>query len=86
MTFRVKPEIKMGLDFLSETSNRSRAYLAEEALMDYIQQNAWQAKVLQERLVEANKGIFISHKAVGTWVQALKKNRNTPIPKPDIFK
>ena len=56
LTLRISPEIQRGLTFLSETSKRSKAYLAEEALSQYIEENAWQAKIIQERKSQGVEG------------------------------
>lgn len=86
MTLRVSPEVKTGLEYLSSVSNRSRAYLAEQAIGEYVRQNAWQSKILQERLAEADKGEFVSHEVVGKWLKKrIKTGKWGVTPKPDVF-
>jgi UDP-glucose 4-epimerase len=43
LSVRVPEELKEQLDYLSRSAKRSRAYLAAEALGDYVKKNAWRA-------------------------------------------
>jgi predicted transcriptional regulator len=69
---------------LSRSTRRSKAYLAAEALTDYVRKNAWRAKELHEALKEAEKGIFISHEAMVAWADSLGTDKELPPPEPDI--
>lgn len=85
LSVRVPEELKDQLDFLAKATRRSKAFLAEEAIADYIKRNAWKAKELQEALSEADKGVFISQDAMETWVDSLGSEKELSPPKPDIF-
>jgi RHH-type transcriptional regulator, rel operon repressor / antitoxin RelB len=86
ITLRVSAEVKAGLDFLSMTSRRSKAFLAEDALSNYVEENAWQAKIIQERKEEAKKGIFVSEEKFFDWLsQVSKTKKRVKIPEPDVF-
>ncbi len=85
LSVRVPEELKDQLDFLAKATRRSKAFLAEEAIADYIKRNAWKAKELQEALLEADKGVFISHDAMISWVDSLGSEKELSPPKPDIF-
>jgi predicted transcriptional regulator len=84
LSVRVPEELKEQLDYLSRSTKRSKAYLAAEALTDYVKKNAWRAKELHEAIREADKGVFISHEAMLAWADALGTDREVPPPKPDI--
>lgn len=84
LSVRVPENLKDQLDYLSRSTNRSRAYLAAEALGDYVKKNAWRAKELHDAIKEADKGVFVSHEAMLEWADALGTAKEIAPPKPDI--
>jgi predicted transcriptional regulator len=44
LSVRVSDDLKDQLDFLAKATRRSKAFLAEEAIAEYIERNAWKAK------------------------------------------
>lgn len=85
LSVRVSEALKEQLDYLSRTTKRSKAYLAAEALDDYVRKNAWRARELHAALVEADKGQFISHEAMLAWTDSLGSDAEPAAPKPDIL-
>jgi len=86
LSVRVPEELKEQLDYLSRSTKRSRAYLAAEALGDYVKKNAWRAKELHTAITEADRGVFVSHEAMVDWADALGTRKETAPPKPDVHK
>jgi RHH-type rel operon transcriptional repressor/antitoxin RelB len=84
LSVRVPQELKEQLDYLSRSTKRSRAYLAAEALRDYVRKNAWRAKELHDAKQEADKGVFVSHDAMKAWADSLGTENESAPPKPDI--
>ncbi len=84
LSVRVPEELKDQLDFLAKATRRSKAFLAEEAIAEYIKRNAWKAKELQKAVTEADKGAFISQGAMETWVDSLGSDEELSPPKADI--
>ncbi len=60
MTIRLKPEIKSRLDKLSATTQRSKSFLAAEAVREFIEANEWQIEEMELALKEADAGDFAS--------------------------
>lgn len=85
LSLRVPADLKADLDFLSRATKRSKAYLATEALEQYVRRNAWKAKELQQAKVEAEQGVFISHDRMRAWAQSLGRESELPAPVPDIL-
>ncbi|MGH6841189.1 MAG: CopG family ribbon-helix-helix protein [Methylocella sp.] len=85
LSVRVPEELKKQLEYLSRATKRSKAYLATEALADFVKKNAWKAKELHAAIDETNKGEFISNAAMVSWVEALGTGKEAAPPKPDIF-
>jgi RHH-type transcriptional regulator, rel operon repressor / antitoxin RelB len=84
LSVRVPEELREQLDYLSQSTKRSRAYLAAEALSDYVRRNAWRAKELSEAIEAADEGEFISHEAMLNWVAFLGSKGHRAAPKPDV--
>ena len=85
LSVRVPEELKEQLEFLSGATKRSKAYLATEALNEYVRRNAWKAKELLAAVTEADKGVFISHEAIVAWGDSRGSDHELPPPEADIF-
>jgi predicted transcriptional regulator len=70
MTLRLEPDLKERLDQLARATNRSRSYLAAEALKDFVELNEWQIREIRDAIKEADAGDFASSQAVS---RTLKK-------------
>jgi predicted transcriptional regulator len=84
LSVRVPDSLKAELEMLSAATRRSKAFLAQEALGDYVRRNAWRAKALQDALTEADKGAFVSHEAVVAWAESLGTDQEKPVPATDV--
>lgn len=60
MTIRLEDQIKDRLDALAEATQRSRSFLAAEAIRGYVESNEWQIGEVQAALLEADAGDFAS--------------------------
>lgn len=58
MTIRPEEDTKARLDALTGSTNRSRSFLAAEAIREYIALNEWQIGEIQSALTEAENGEF----------------------------
>ncbi len=64
MTIRLEPGLKSRLDQLSKITDRSKSYLAAEAIREFIELNEWQLREIEQAVQEANNGEFASEQAV----------------------
>lgn len=66
LTVRVKPETRNRLDKLARITRRSKSFVIEEALEQYLEVNEWQIKGIQDALAEADSpdADFIDHEEV----------------------
>jgi predicted transcriptional regulator len=60
MTIRLESAIKNRLDRLSAATNRSKSFLAAEAIREYVSINEWQIQEIRTALAEADAGDFAS--------------------------
>jgi predicted transcriptional regulator len=59
-TVRVSDEISQKLDNLAQKMDRSRSYLATQAIADFVIREEWQLAEIEAGLTEANHGDFAS--------------------------
>ena len=57
-TIRLDGALKKTLDRLAKATGRSRAYLAQDALRQYLDEQAWQVAEIKKALKEADAGDF----------------------------
>ncbi len=59
-TVRVADETAGKLDQLAEKMERSRAYVVQQAIEDYVDRQTWQLAEIEAGLAEAKRGEFAS--------------------------
>lgn len=63
LTVRVSPVTKNRLDNLARITRRSKSFVIEDALEQYLDLNEWQLKGIQDALIEADRpdAVFEDH-------------------------
>ena len=74
MTVRLEDEIKDRLDQLAEATQRSKSFLAAEAIRAFVETNEWQIGEIRAALREADAGDFASDKDVAALSRKWKVN------------
>ena len=64
MTIRLEDDVKDRLDQLAGATQRSKSYLAAEAVRAYVENNEWQIGEIHTALREADAGDFASDREV----------------------
>jgi predicted transcriptional regulator len=64
MTIRIEDEVKDRLDRLAESTQRSKSFLAAEAIREYVENNEWHVAETRKALKEADAGDFASEEDV----------------------
>ena len=64
MTIRLDDNLKEQLDQLAASTQRSKSFLAAEAIREFIELNEWQIKEIQQAINEADQGKFASESEV----------------------
>ena len=71
MTIRLAPDLKNRLERLAEATQRSKSFLAAEAIRDFVDLNEWQVGEIQQAVAEADQEDFASAERVdevfGKW-------------------
>ena len=72
MTIRVDRKTKTRLEKLAKAMERTKSYVAAEAIRTYVELNEWQISEIKAALKEADAGDFATEKEV----QAVIKKRS----------
>lgn len=74
MTIRLEGDVKDRLERLAESTQRSKSFLAAEAIREFVESNEWQIAEIRVALKEANAGGFASDDDVTALARKWKVN------------
>ena len=81
MTVRVSPEVNGRLEALARDTKRSKAYLAAEAITDFVERNSWQVARIKAALEDARSGSpGIPQVQVEEWMDTWDTDHELPRP------
>lgn len=81
MTVRVSPEVSGKLETLARDTRRSKAYLAAEAIADFVERNSWQVARIKSALDDARSGSpGIPQAEVEKWMDTWDTDHELPRP------
>ena len=64
LTLRLDAKLKNKLDRLSKSMNRSRSFVAAQAIQEFVSVNEWQIAEIKKAIASADRGEFASEKQV----------------------
>ena len=71
MTVRLEPELKQRLEQLAQATERSKSFLAAQAIREFVDLNEWQVQEIRNAIAEADRGDFASEgevkEVLGKW-------------------
>lgn len=71
MTVRLEPELKQRLDRLADATQRSKSFLAAQAIREFVDLNEWQVQEIRNAIAKADQADFASDDQVrnvfGKW-------------------
>jgi len=76
---------KERIDQAARWNNVSAHELAQRAIDSYLDMQEAERLILEERIAEADKGVFISGDAMLRWVKSWGTENELPPPEPDVF-
>lgn len=80
LTIRLDEEVKDRLDRLADSTQRSKSYLAAEAIREFVDHNEWQIAQTRAALQEADAGDFATDKEVEALARKWKVNGKENAP------
>ena len=60
-TVRAESEVVHQLDYLADSLDRSRNYLVNQALKEYLEQHAWHIEKVAQGIVAADRDELVNH-------------------------
>lgn len=84
-SMRMDAKTKLALETEAKRQDRSAAYIANEAIEDFLDKRAYKRESLRSAIDEADKGVFISEEAMDRWIDSWDSENELPPPEPDIF-
>jgi RHH-type transcriptional regulator, rel operon repressor / antitoxin RelB len=72
MTLRLEDDVKARLDKLADATQRSKSFLAAEAIREFVENNEWQIRETKAAIKEANAGDFASDAEVAALAKKWK--------------
>ncbi len=83
-SLRIDSKIKSRLKKEAKSLNRSESYVAQLAIKQFLEASDHKRKAIDDALTQANKGRFISSKAMGAWVDSWGTENELEPPQADI--
>ena len=70
VTVRLDSALKTKLEALSKSTQRSKSWLAAEAIAAYVDREAWQIQQIEEAIEQADRPDteWVSHEKVSEWL------------------
>lgn len=85
LTLRIDSGVKKRLEREDKSLDRSTSYLAAKAIEAFVEAREEKRRAIEAAIIEADKGVFISSKAMHKWMDSWGTDNELPPPKPDIF-
>jgi RHH-type transcriptional regulator, rel operon repressor / antitoxin RelB len=84
ITVRLDTALKQRLEDLATSTQRSKSWLAAEAIAAYVEQESWQIQQIEAAVQQADSSDaeWVAHEAVSDWLNTwgTKDEKTTPCP------
>lgn len=77
---RIERSIRKRLERLARETGRSRAFLAAQAINEYLDVNDWQVSGIRDAIASLESGKSVSHDNVKKWASSWGAKRERPMP------
>ena len=81
LTIRVDKEMKDRLERIAKSQRRSKAFIAVQAIEDYLAVQEAQIKGIEEAIASMDSGEGIEHERVREWIESWDTGNELPMPK-----
>ena len=85
VSIRLPDDLRREVDEFARLSKRSRSFVVKEAVASYMEEQRAYLAAIDEAILEADKGVFISGERVSEWLNSWGTDNELPAPEPDIF-
>lgn len=73
LTLRLDAKLKKQLDRISKSMNRSRSFVAAQAIKEYVSVNEWQIAEIKKGIAEADAGDFATEEEMQQTIRHLTR-------------
>lgn len=82
ITVRLDTSLKNKLEELAKSTQRSKSWLAAEAITAYVEREAWQIQQIEEAVQQADSpdAEWVSHEDVSAWLKTWGSEDETTAP------
>jgi predicted transcriptional regulator len=80
VNLRLEPELDQKLSAVATRLDRSRSWVIQQALKEFIELQLWQMSAIEEGLRDAESGRVIAHEDVVAWVESWGQPDELPMP------
>jgi RHH-type transcriptional regulator, rel operon repressor / antitoxin RelB len=80
LTVRLSAEQVARLSALAEATNRTRSFLAAEAIEAFLAVEEWQVEAIREGLADLDATPAVDHERVGAWLRSWGTGAELPTP------
>lgn len=82
VTVRLPIEVKQKLEALSASTNRSKSWLAAQAISAYVEEQSWQVQQIEDAvaIADEDKAVWVEGEAVEAWLNSWGTEAETPVP------
>lgn len=82
LTIRLTSEALEDLEQLARSTKRSKAFLAGQAVSDFLANQKWQVEALEEAREQIARGEIVTANEVKAWLQTWGTEKKAPPPRP----
>jgi RHH-type transcriptional regulator, rel operon repressor / antitoxin RelB len=82
VTIRLSAEVKGKLEALAASTNRSKSWLAAQAIASYIEEQSWQIQQIEAAvtLADSNSAAWVENADVNAWLDSWGTENELPTP------
>lgn len=82
VTIRLPVAVKGKLEALAASTNRSKSWLAAQAIAAYVEEQSWQIQQIQEAvaLADSDQAVWVEGADVDAWLTSWGTENEKPMP------